>query len=260
MKAIFITGAAAGIGRATALKFASEGWRVGLYDVDGVGVQQLADEIGHEKAQHGVLDVRDADSFKEVMDDFLAFSGGRLDVLFNNAGLLRQGMFDEIPLDQQHLLVDVNIKGVLNGIHAGLPHLKRTAKTEGRAVLMTMSSAAAIYGVPEQMTYAATKHAVRGITEGMDLELARDGITVTDIMPSYVDTGMIRNQERPAFSLKEAGAQHTAEDIADLAWKAAHEDKLHHLANASLKRSQFLVRMMPNFGRKLMGRLMPPEG
>jgi NAD(P)-dependent dehydrogenase (short-subunit alcohol dehydrogenase family) len=211
---IFITGAAAGIGRATALRFAREGWFVGLFDLDEAGVQALAAELGPEQAMAGVLNVAEADAWLPALATFFRQTR-RLDLLLNNAGILASGPFGEIPLSRQHLIVDVNFKGVLNGCHAALPFLRQTPG----ARVINMASASAIYGQPSLATYSATKFAVRGFTEALDLEWQAFGIRVMDIMPLFVSTHMVDGMN--AKSVKSLGVRLTAEDVAATIWEAA---------------------------------------
>src|SRR5579883_1812795 len=124
-KAIFITGAASGIGRATALLFARRGWFVGLYDVNREGLESLRREIAgqgpREKSEaadgrsvHGVLDVTDLDAFRTAVDAFGAASGGKMDALFQSAGVLEMGLFLDVPPQRAMRMIDINVKGVVN--------------------------------------------------------------------------------------------------------------------------------------------------
>lgn len=212
---IFITGAAAGIGRATARRFAAQGWCVGLYDVDAAGVQRLRDELGGT-AISGVLDVTDASAFAAAVDDFCAQAGGGLDVMFNNAGILSVGAFESIAAARHHAIVDVNLKGVINGSLAALPHLAKRAGSR----LINMSSASAIYGAPDYASYSASKFAVKGLTEALDIEWQRHGIRVMDVLPLFVNTAMVTAIEQPA-SIATLGVHLSAEDIAETVWTAA---------------------------------------
>lgn len=214
--AIFITGAAAGIGRATAQLFAAKGWCVGLYDVDLQGVERLRDELG-ETAVCGRLDVTDGADMERALAAFCASSGGRLDVMFNNAGILAVGHFEDIAVERHHAIVDVNLKGVLNGCLAALPHLRRTANSR----LISMSSASAIYGSPAYASYSATKFAVKGLSEALDIEWARHGIRVMDVLPLFVNTAMVTAIDKPA-SISRLGVHLQAGDIAQVVWTAAN--------------------------------------
>ena len=215
--AIFITGAAAGIGRATAERFAAAGWFVGLYDVAGEACAALATTLGAEQSIAESLDVRDAAAVEAALARFWARTG-RLDVMFNCAGLLATGAFAEIPAARHHALVDVNLKGVINGAHAAHRYLKQT---KGSA-LINMASASAIHGTPAFASYGATKFAVKGLTEALGIEWAGDGIRVMDLLPLFVATPMVANVEAPPATIGRLGVRLTAEDIARVVWRAAH--------------------------------------
>ncbi len=141
IKAIFITGGGSGIGRATARLFASRGWRADVADIDEAGLAETIAMIGGGMAQRYVMDVRDRDAWVASLDAFTGASGGRLDVLFNNAiatsGPLAQARFADIDRT-----VAINFAGVPNGARIGHAYL---AKTPGSCLLNT-ASASAIYG------------------------------------------------------------------------------------------------------------------
>ena len=121
-KAVFITGAAAGIGRATALTFARNGFVVGGYDIDEVGLKTLADEIDRlgGTCHTGHLDVTDPDEMAARVGEFAGAAGDRLDVMINNAGILRAGRFEEMDVAGHHKEIDINTKGVVNGLLRGV--------------------------------------------------------------------------------------------------------------------------------------------
>ncbi len=214
-KSIFITGAAAGIGRATALRFAAAGWRVGLYDIDLLGAKALASAIGPQ-AVVGELDVTDDRQFEQALADFTEPTEGRLDVLFNNAGILSTGDFESLPLKRCHQLIDINAKGVVNGCHAARPYL---AAAGGRVI--NMASASAIYGTPAFAVYSSTKFFVRGLTEALNIEWARQGIYVCDVMPLFVDTPMVQAVQDKPRSVESLGVHLSADDIAGVVYEAA---------------------------------------
>jgi len=156
---VVITGAAAGIGRSTALLFARHGYRVGAFDIDTAGLASLAEEgasITAGRIVTGALDVTDTAAWTRVLEEFC--TDGRLDVLVNNAGLLSSGPFEEIPVSRHRRIVEVNVTGVLLGCHAAFPYLRDTPGAQ----IVNMCSASALYGQPELATYSATKFAVRG--------------------------------------------------------------------------------------------------
>ncbi len=214
-KSIFITGAAAGIGRATALRFAAAGWRVGLYDINLIGVKALAAEIGPQ-ALASKLEVSDEPAFVKALATFAEAADGKIDVLFNNAGILATGDFESMPLSRCHQLIDINTKGVVNGCHAALPYLKAA---KGRVI--NMASASAIYGTPAFAVYSASKFFVRGLTEALNIEWARFGIYVCDVLPLFVDTPMVQALADKPKSVSSLGVRLSADDIAELVFEAA---------------------------------------
>jgi NAD(P)-dependent dehydrogenase (short-subunit alcohol dehydrogenase family) len=210
-KSVFITGAAAGIGRATALTFARKGYIVGGYDIDEVGLKSLADEVEAlgAKAVTGHLDVTDPDEMVQRLAEFTAATGGRLNVMINNAGIMRTGRFEDIDISAQLLEIDINTKGVVNGLHAAFPYLRATP----RPVVVNLASASSIYGQPELATYSATKFFVRGITEALDLEWNRYDIRVIAMWPLYVNTTMTESVK--TGTTESLGIRLTAQDVAD---------------------------------------------
>lgn len=223
-RAIFITGAASGIGLATARLFASKGWQVGLCDLNEKGLAQVQSELG-EPAQAFAADVLDADQLARAIAAFSEASHGRLDVLFNCAGLLDMRPFADTPLEKLYAVMDVNVKGVVNGIHAALPFLRQA--TDSR--IITMSSAASIYGLPEHAIYCASKFAVRGLTEGLNIELEAEGIWVCDIMVAYVKTPMVLEADHPSKSIALLGVNVMPEQVAETVEKAVAGKQVHWL-------------------------------
>ncbi|MBK9236842.1 MAG: SDR family oxidoreductase [Rhodoferax sp.] len=211
---VFVTGAASRIGRATARLFTQRGWFVGLADVDDAGVTALGAELGTGNALAIHLDVTKPDAWRAALSTFHDRTS-RLDVLVNNAGILISGPFEANPLERHHAVVDINLKGVLNGCYLAKPYL---VSTPGARVI-NLSSTAAIYGQPSLATYASTKSAIRGLTEALNIEWQRHGIWVMDIMPLFVQTGMLTGIN--ARSMDRLGAQLTPDDVARVIWAAA---------------------------------------
>ncbi len=156
-KSIFITGAASGIGLASAKRFAAAGWFVGLSDIDAVGLKAALAAIGPDNGATYKLDVRHREAWDNALGAFAKLTGGKLDVLLNNAGIARFGALEKLSEADCDLQVDINIKGVINGARAGLTTLKAAS---GR--LINVASCAGLYGSPKLAVYSATKFAVRG--------------------------------------------------------------------------------------------------
>lgn len=218
---IFITGAGSGIGAATARLLAANGWRVGLADRDGQAVQALAEELGG-MARGYCVDVLDRGGLRDALADF-AGPDGRLGGLFNSAGLLDMHPFAEASPERMQSVIDVNVTGVINCIHTALPFLQ----AHGDARVITMSSAAAIYGVPDLGVYSASKFAIRGLTEALNIELEGQGIWVCDLMVGYVDTPMLSKADHAAKSVELAGVHVTPAMVAETVREALSERKVH---------------------------------
>ncbi|SUB10323.1 Cyclopentanol dehydrogenase [Nocardia brasiliensis] len=216
--AVFITGAAAGIGRSTALLFAAQGYRVGAYDIDEVGLGRLAADItGQGGSVHtGVLDVTNATQWAERLAEFHAAAGG-LDILINNAGILRAGQFETLELAAHQAIIDVNLGGVLIGTHAAFRYLRDTPGAQ----VVNLCSASAIYGQPELASYGASKAAVKSLTEALDLEWERFDIRVIAIWPLFVDTAMTDGVQ--TGTTKSLGVRLTAQDVAEGIWEATRK-------------------------------------
>jgi NAD(P)-dependent dehydrogenase (short-subunit alcohol dehydrogenase family) len=222
---------------------------VGCYDIDVDGARKTAEACGRSSC-HGRLDVASLESWKVACADFESHGGAKMSALFNCAGILRMGRFEEVPPAECQRQVDVNLMGVVNGIHACLPALERS-----RGVIVNMSSGSAVYGSPELAVYSATKFAVRALTEALDIEFRRKGVRVCDVMPGYVDTPMVSSQETPAKTVSRIGVKLTAEDVAELVWKAAHGTGLHYIPQANFKLLTRISGLSPSLARAVMHRL-----
>jgi NADP-dependent 3-hydroxy acid dehydrogenase YdfG len=179
-----ITGAARGIGRATAEAFLSQGMRVAIGDVDLTAARKTADELG-PAAVALELDVTDRDSFGAFLDA-AEEQVGPLDVLVNNAGIMQIGRFlDEDDLTARRM-VDINVHGVILGMKLALERMI----PRDRGHIVNISSQAGKFGSPGGATYSATKHAVVGLTEAVrgELRLMDAHIDVSYVMPVVVNT------------------------------------------------------------------------
>lgn len=222
-KAIFITGAASGIGRATAQLFAGKGWFVGCFDRNAGELERLQAELGDANGLFQALDVTVHDDFRAAITAFGAASGGRMDVLHNNAGLVATGAFADMPWERVMALVNVNFVGVLFGIHAALPLLKATPGS----LCFTTSSSSAIFGMGGLAVYSATKHAVRGLTEALSVELRAAGVRAADTLPGLIDTGMMTPERKATLATEGMWRLMPPSEVAKAVWEAYHSDKMH---------------------------------
>jgi NAD(P)-dependent dehydrogenase (short-subunit alcohol dehydrogenase family) len=254
-KTIFITGAASGIGRATARLFAERGWFVGLYDLNREGLSATEELVPAHLRIAGAFDVRDLDAWRGAVAQFGEATRGKIHALFNNAGIARHGSFEDISAADSGLTVDVNLKGVINGVYAALPLLKQTP---GARIINT-ASAAGIYGTPGLAVYSATKFAVRGLTEALDVELTRYGIKAICLMPWFIDTPLLDvNTSGSNRRMRDAYLDQTvysATEAAEAVWKAAHGDDLYVTVGKEVNEARFAARFFPGALRARLKRM-----
>jgi NADP-dependent 3-hydroxy acid dehydrogenase YdfG len=184
----FITGAADGIGAATAELVASRGHQVAVCDLNQSAGAALCERLG-EKAHAITLDVRDTGSWERALEEaWQRF--GRIDVLVNNAGVIHTGWVNEQPLEDLEHMIEVNLLGLMKGVRATVPRFQ----AQGHGHVINIGSLASFVPLPGQSVYAATKHAVRAFHHGYAME-QRDGrVTFTLVCPGVVDTQMLRKQ------------------------------------------------------------------
>lgn len=187
-RTVLVTGAQSGIGRATALLLAQQGWRVGAFDLTVPDLAQAPEAAGAAVPIHcGRLDVTSTADWELALAELTEGSGGVLDALVNNAGVISAGTFVEQDVDTHLRLVQVNVGGVIRGARLAYPYLLRSPA----AHLLNMASASAMYGQPGLAVYGATKSAVKSLTEALDIEWRGTGITVTSLWPLFVRTAMV---------------------------------------------------------------------
>jgi NADP-dependent 3-hydroxy acid dehydrogenase YdfG len=184
-KVVVITGASSGLGEATARLLSAQGATVALGARRVDRLQSLADEFTRNgrKALALTTDVAHCDQVKRLVDTAVQ-TFGRLDVMINNAGLMQQSPLERLKVDEWDNMIDVNIKGVLYGIAAALPHMQR----QKAGHIINVSSVAGHKVTPAGTVYSATKHAVRAISEGLRQEVKPYNIRTTVISPGAVAT------------------------------------------------------------------------
>lgn len=222
-KSIFITGAASGMGLETARLFAGKGWFVGGYDVNEAGLAALSDEIGAENCIVRRLDVTDRAAYAEVLAEFDGATGGKMDILFNNAGIGRGGPFADQPFEDIMAVVQVNFVGVLIGIHGALPLLRATSNS----LCFTTSSSSATFGMANIAVYSATKHAVKGLTEALSVEFKAYGVRAADVLPGVIDTPILPPGVAEMAPKEGMWRAIPPIEIAKVVWAAYHSEQLH---------------------------------
>ncbi|MCY1224305.1 putative oxidoreductase EphD [compost metagenome] len=198
-KNVLITGAASGIGRATALAFARRGATLLLCDIDSTGLESLRRQIadaGGECFTYSV-DVTDAAAMAEVATNVHAAQGA-LDVLVNNAGVGYLGRFLDSDLDHWQRVLDINLMGVVHGCYSFIP---RMIEAGGPRQVINVASAAALFPSPSMAAYAASKHAVHGLSEVLKMELSDTQVRVITLCPGVINTPIVANHRNIAASV-----------------------------------------------------------
>jgi NADP-dependent 3-hydroxy acid dehydrogenase YdfG len=184
-KVVVITGASSGLGEATARHLAQQGARLVLGARRQDRIQALAKELtgGGSEAVAVSMDVTDRQQVQKLVDTAVE-SFGRVDVMINNAGLMPQALLERLQVDEWERMIDVNLKGVLYGIAAALPIMKQQKSGH----FINVSSVAGHKVGPGFAVYAATKFAVRALSEGLRQEVKPYNIRTTVISPGAVAT------------------------------------------------------------------------
>ena len=188
-KVVLVTGAARGQGEAEARLFIAEGAKVVLADVLDEEGARLAQELG-SNALYLHLDVTQASEWESAVRTTLE-RFGRLDVLVNNAGILRWSLIEEMGLEEYMAVINVNQIGCWLGMKAVLPALKAA----GGGAIVNTSSVAGLVGIGGSSAYTASKFAVRGMTKCAALEFGRYNIRVNSVHPGGIDTAMVRTPD-----------------------------------------------------------------
>jgi short-subunit dehydrogenase len=249
-QAAAITGAARGIGRATAQAFLRQGMKVAIGDVDLAAAEQTAAELG-ERTVALPLDVTDRDSFARFLDESER-QLGPLDVTVNNAGIMPLGRFvDEDDLTAQRM-IDINLHGVIFGMKLALARML----PRDRGHIVNIASQAGKFGTPGGATYSATKHAVVGLTEAVrgELRLMDANIDLSYVMPFVVNTelGSGTAQARGLHNLEPS-------EVADAIVQALQHRTVEVWVPKSTKRTYQLGQLLPRSVSEGLGRAMKAD-
>jgi NADP-dependent 3-hydroxy acid dehydrogenase YdfG len=273
-KNVFISGAASGIGRSTAIAMGKQGCRLFLTDIDENGLKNTVDGIsmsGGKVCLARVFDVGDyqamSDFAKQVHEGY-----GSLDILVNVAGVALFSQIEDMRHDDWEKVIKVNLWGVIHGLECFVPEMIRAGKG-GHVV--SVSSTAGLIGLPWHAAYAATKHAVVGLSEVLRYDLRKHNIGVTVVCPGAVKTGLVNTAEIHTTD-KEATDQTrkwflkiaiTPEKVAGLIIKAIHYRKYLIITSFDIKLFFFVKKYcFPVYHlvmltiTRIMDRSLKPEG
>ncbi|APE34910.1 3-oxoacyl-ACP reductase [Nocardia mangyaensis] len=192
---VLVTGGARGLGAAMAQRFAAEGAIVAIGDLDEVGARDLADRLEKEFGRTCLAHQVDVTSSENVGSwiDTVTRAHGRIDVLVNNAGIIRDNRIEDIDDDDWRSVLDVSLSGAFFCARAALPHMR--SRNYGRIVSFSSMSWRGNFG---QANYVAAKAGIVGLTRTLALETARQGITANAIAPGLIDTPMLASMNAPA--------------------------------------------------------------
>jgi NAD(P)-dependent dehydrogenase (short-subunit alcohol dehydrogenase family) len=184
-----VTGGASGIGRAIATALVLRGDTVVVADLDKERADHVAGRLSERgAAEASALDVTDAEAVAALYRDVRDRHGG-LDLVFNNAGIGVGGAAEELTLDHWNRTLDVNLRGVIHGVHAAYPIML----AQGHGHILNTASLAGLVPAPMMLPYTTTKHAVVGLSLALRAEAAAHGVRVSAICPGFVDTPLLDN-------------------------------------------------------------------
>lgn len=268
-KSIFITGAGSGMGREGVKLFHAKGWRVAATDRNESGLATLQQELGTDRLWTRAFDVTDKPALEAALADFCAGNpNGGLDMMWNNAGIGASGWFEDVPYEESMKVVDINFRAVLTGAYAALPYLKKAPNS----LMFSTSSSSATYGIPRIAVYAATKHAVKGLTEALSVEWARHNVRVADVLPGLIDTPILVDTKNHSGDAPSPGSSADiaalapkkgmfrllpASSIAETAYAAYGSTQLHWYVPNSLRWIDRIKAWSPEMMRKRIGKALP---
>ena len=244
-----ITGAARGIGRATAQAFLREGMKVAIGDLDYATAQQTAKELGHGTVAFP-LDVTQRASVKDFLDGVEA-QLGPIDVLVNNAGIMQVGhtIWEEDDATTQRM-IDINVNGVMFGVKEVVPRML----SRGRGHVVNIASTAGKGGFPGGGTYCGTKHYVVGMSEALRAELRGTGIEVSCVMPVVVNTELAAGlQDTRGVKLIQP------EDVANEIVSALKEARFDVFVPRSVASITKVMNLLPRGGRESLSRALKAD-
>ncbi len=265
-KTAIVTGASQGIGKATALEFARQGYNIVLAARQADRLEAAATEVRSIGLEALTLptDVKDPVQVNNLVQKALA-QFGSIDVLVNNAGIFQLGPLEDCSLSDWHQIIDTNIWGYIHTIEALLPHFLE----RGTGTIVNISSIGGLVAIPYHTPYTTSKFAVAGMTKAMHAELAPKGIHVCGIYPNFIQTNIIERALFRGHNEETANARYEMvnkvlqssvlekpEDVAQAIWQAVkhkRSDVVVGTANLLKATYQLFPSLMQSMFRRLFG-------
>jgi NAD(P)-dependent dehydrogenase (short-subunit alcohol dehydrogenase family) len=249
-KRIFITGGASGLGLAIAHRYAREGWRVCIGDINAergaIAKKELAVQAAAAVYLH--CNVTHEEDLQAAADKLVELWGG-VDVVVNNAGVAGAGRIEDVPLSDWKWIFDINLFGVVSGCRI----FTRLFKQQGHGYLINVASMAGLMDVPMMSSYNASKAAVVSLSETLEIELSDAGIGVSVVCPSFFKTNLTESMRstdprltRKMYKLFERGKV-TAEEIADRIYEAQQQGRFYVLPHGEGRNVWYLKRFLPRW-------------
>jgi short-subunit dehydrogenase len=260
-KVAVITGAGSGIGRGLAMELAKRGARVAVSDINKERIETVRDELAGNGAEvmSQALDVADYEAFESMIADIAAWHG-HVDYLFNNAGIGVGGQVRDISIQDWRNVINVNLFGVIHGIHAVYPIMVK----QGSGHIVNIASLEGLIPLVSHLPYTASKYAVVGLSHGLRMESEPLGIKVSVVCPGYTDTPIFqeakivnldRNKAMKALDgLRRMSPQQCAREI--LRGVARNDDII--VTSDLAKIAWLLERLAPALMRKIIKYEMRP--
>ncbi len=256
-KIAIITGAASGLGQGFAIEIGKAGGTVIAADINMEGAARTVASItaAGGKAEAHLLDVRDSAAVTSLVDATVA-RHGRIDYIFNNAGIATLGMTEEIPIANWDEIIDINLKGVVYGTSAAYKHMVR----QGSGHIVNTASLAGLVPSPLLAPYSTVKFAVVGLSDSLRVEAQPKGVTVTALCPGFIESGIYG----AARTIGDFNEQILRENIP---WIVPLDKGVHQLLDGVVRKRRivtlplyahvmiWLYKIVPGLAIKLSGRL-----
>lgn len=248
-KRVFITGGASGLGRALALRYARDGWRVAIADLNDERGEVTRAELAAlgAEAVYRHADVTREEDLQAVADD-LAQRWGGVDVVVNNAGVAQAGAIEDVSLEDWRWILDINLLGVVRGCKVFTPLFKR----QGHGHFVNIASMAGLLDVPRMAAYNVSKAAVVALTTTLEQELAGNGIGVSVVCPSFFQTHLGETMRATDPGLVKmmskllASGKLSADEVADAIVEGVARQQVHILPHVAGERLWRAKRYLPH--------------